>query len=472
MTRRALVRRCFVLLITLLPGILFAAASSDLRAQEPQQAAAPAAVQAIGTAFTYQGRLTDNGAPASGKYDLVFALYAAESAGSQIGGNVTKEDVVVKDGYFTTQLDFGNAFNGDPRFLQIGVRPGASTSAFTPLTPRRVIQPSVYAIYADSARFATSASRAETAGRADTAGHADTAGRANTLVAGAEIAGGMVLKNATVDGIRVEAPQSDGMEVHNAGAAGVAIFSPTYDGVYVESPKSNGMEIRNASDDGLEVHNAGAAGVAIFSSTYDGVYVVAPKDDGLEVRDAASDGIEIVNAAGSGIYVASAGGYGGYFNGKVHVNGHLSKSSGSFKIDHPLDPANKYLYHSFVESPDMMNIYNGNTTLDANGEAWIELPIWFETLNKEFRYQLTSIGAPGPNLYVAETVKNNRFKIAGGTSQMTVSWQVTGIRHDAYAEANRVPVEEDKPLAERGTYLHPEAFGQAETLQTNPDKVQ
>ena len=82
----------------------------------------------------------------------------------------------------------------------------------------------------------------------------------------------------------------------------------------------------------------------------------------------------------------SPGGYAGYFDGQVQVTGNLSKGGGSFKIDHPLDPANQYLYHSFVESPDMMNIYNGNVTLDDKGEAVVTLPGWFEALNRDFRY--------------------------------------------------------------------------------------
>jgi len=158
-------------------------------------------------------------------------------------------------------------------------------------------------------------------------------------------------------------------------------------------------------------------------------------------------------------------GYAGYFYGNVHVNGTLSKSAGSFKIDHPLDPANKYLYHSFVESPDMMNVYNGNITLDADGTAWVTMPDWFEALNRDFRYQLTAIGAPGPNLYIAHKVAGNRFQIAGGEPGMEVSWQVTGIRHDAYAEAHRIPVEEAKPAEERGTYLHPVEQGQPKELE-------
>jgi trimeric autotransporter adhesin len=148
----------------------------------------------------------------------------------------------------------------------------------------------------------------------------------------------------------------------------------------------------------------------------------------------------------------------GFLSGNLEVNGNVSKGSGSFKIDHPLDPANKYLSHSFVESPDMMNVYNGVVVLNARGSAWIELPDYFQALNRDYRYQLTSIGAPGPNLYVVKEVSANRFRIAGGRPHAKVSWQVTGIRHDAYADAHRVVVEEDKPLAKRGQYLHPEVF--------------
>ena len=142
--------------------------------------------------------------------------------------------------------------------------------------------------------------------------------------------------------------------------------------------------------------------------------------------------------------------------------GFLTKGGGSFQIDHPLDPENKYLNHSFVESPDMKNVYDGVAIFDAHGEAWIKLPEYFEALNRDFRYQLTCIGGFAP-LYIAEKITNNRFKIAGGMPGMEVSWQVTGIRKDPFAEKYRLRVEEEKPKGERGYYLHPEAYGQPET---------
>jgi hypothetical protein len=167
---------------------------------------------------------------------------------------------------------------------------------------------------------------------------------------------------------------------------------------------------------------------------------------------------------GMGVYGYATGSsaYAGFFDGKVEVTGTLTKGGGSFKIDHPLEPESKYLNHSFVESPDMMNMYNGNVVLNHQGEAWVELPEWFETLNKDFRYQLTPVGAPGPNLYIAQKINDNRFKIAGGEPEMEVSWQVTGIRQDPWANANRITVEEDKTDKEIGYYLHPESYGQPE----------
>jgi hypothetical protein len=175
-------------------------------------------------------------------------------------------------------------------------------------------------------------------------------------------------------------------------------------------------------------------------------------------------GVVAINTDPSGdallaINQGNSAGPAAFFVGSVTVAGNLSKSSGSFQIDHPLDPANKYLYHSFVESPDMMNIYNGIITLDGNGQAAVTLPDWFESLNQDFRYQLTAVGAAGPNLHVAEKIHNNSFKIAGGQPGMEVSWQVTGVRHDAWANAHRIPVEVEKPVSEQGSFIHPELFG-------------
>jgi len=155
-------------------------------------------------------------------------------------------------------------------------------------------------------------------------------------------------------------------------------------------------------------------------------------------------------------------------DGNVDIVNNLSKGGGSFKIDHPLDPENKYLYHSFVESPDMMNVYNGNVVLDENGEAVVQMEDWFEPLNRDFRYQLTCIGGFAP-VFIAEELKGNQFKIAGGTPGMKISWMVTGIRQDPYANQNRIEVEVEKEQQKRGTYLHPEAYDRLKTQREEKD---
>jgi len=164
------------------------------------------------------------------------------------------------------------------------------------------------------------------------------------------------------------------------------------------------------------------------------------------------------SAGGDGIDAFAGSGVAGFFNGNVVVTGSLSKGGGSFKIDHPLDPANKYLYHSFVESPDMMDISNGNIVTDGTGDATIQLPEWFEALNRDFRYQLTVIGQFAQAI-VTQKVSNHQFGIKTDKPEVEVSWQVTGIRQDAWANAHRIPIEEEKNERERGFYLHPELYG-------------
>jgi hypothetical protein len=232
-------------------------------------------------------------------------------------------------------------------------------------------------------------------------------------------------------------------------------------GVYGESD-SFGTGVYGKSNIGAGVNGISQKGVGVVGGSRDGFAVVGMSDNS------------------AGLYCNSSFDYAAVLNGKVKITGNLEKAGGSFKIDHPLDPANKYLCHSFVESPDMKNVYDGVVVLDRKGKAEIELPDWFGALNKDFRYQLTAIGAPGPNLYIAQEISegstttnyssksssnnnnNSRFKIAGGASGMKVSWQVTGIRRDPWANANRIEVEEDKPAKERGYYLHPDLYGQPE----------
>jgi hypothetical protein len=107
----------------------------------------------------------------------------------------------------------------------------------------------------------------------------------------------------------------------------------------------------------------------------------------------------------------------------------------------------------------MKNVYEGVVTLDAGGEAKVQLPNYFEALNRDARIQLTAVGAFSP-LYVKSKVAGGSFTIAGGTSGQEVYWQLTGIRRDPFAEAHRIVAEEVKSEAEQGKYYHPELYGQ------------
>jgi len=263
----------------------------------------------------------------------------------------------------------------------------------------------------------------------------------------------------SVFGYGVGGYSSSGHGVHASSVSGYGVWSSSSTGTAVYGESSGNYGSLGGSNYG--VHGYSSSGYAVHGySSESGYGVWGYSNSGTGVYGISNSG----TGAGVWGYKNGGGNYAGYFSGNVNVTGTLSKGGGSFKIDHPLDPANKYLYHSFVESPDMMNIYNGNVTLDANGEAWVELPAYFEALNKDFRYQLTAIGAPGPNLYIAQEISGNRFKIAGGSPGMKVSWQVTGIRHDPFAEAHRIQVEVEKTGAERGKYLYPKEYGVSETL--------
>ncbi len=203
--------------------------------------------------------------------------------------------------------------------------------------------------------------------------------------------------------------------------------------------------------DGLHVGTLGMAAGGSFANY--GIVGLNDVANASATYNAAIAGIDNVNAANS---------YAGYFFGKVNVNGALSATSSNsaikaFKIDNPLNPTEEYLQHSSVESPDMMNIYNGNVTTDAAGNATITLPNYFEALNKDFRYQLTTIGSFAQAM-VSAKVSNNSFSIKTNQPNTEVSWQVTGIRHDAMANKFRIQNVVAKKGTEKGKYLYPQGY--------------
>jgi hypothetical protein len=262
---------------------------------------------------------------------------------------------------------------------------------------------------------------------------------------------------------------------------GVIGTSTNQVGVYGQSSINTAVYGVSTDGPGVEGTSTNSNGVRGFGSSHAGVYGHATSADGVDGESAGQFGAGVQGTGGgtdghgvvggitndsanaSGVYGGSAGStsFAGYFAGKVSVTGTLSKGGGAFRIDHPLDPANRILQHSFVESPDMLNIYNGVVTANARGEATVRLPAWFMVLNRDVRYGLTAIGSPMPDLHVSAVVRENRFSIAGARPGGQVSWQLTGIRQDAWANANRIEIELDKIGDQRGRYLHPREHGQS-----------
>ncbi|MBU8933176.1 MAG: hypothetical protein KOO62_04135 [candidate division Zixibacteria bacterium] len=223
------------------------------------------------------------------------------------------------------------------------------------------------------------------------------------------------------------------LHVQELSSSNCAFFEGVMRGVMARAygPASGSFGVQASSTNPGNIDNYGVSGRADSSTNNYGVY---------------------------GSCSNSSADYGVYSYGNFHATGSSTKGGGGFKIDHPQNPENNFLSHSDVSSPDMKNVYDGMVTIDDNGEAVVELPPYFESLNESFRYQLTCIGDYSP-VYIAEKISGNRFTIAGGKPSMEVSWQVTGIRKDAFAKTVSVGVAEMKESDKQGLYMHPEAFG-------------
>ncbi|HVO22148.1 MAG TPA: hypothetical protein VMW56_00820 [Candidatus Margulisiibacteriota bacterium] len=273
----------------------------------------------------------------------------------------------------------------------------------------------------------------------------------------------------------------DAYALYGAATKGVGVRGESIMGVGVSAMSTSGigMSGESTSNVGVRGESTGASGVFGTSAKFIGVYGRSQALSTLTIAGvvgeaAGNNGIGVRGVANTGsnawaVNGESTTGYAGYFSGKVNVTGTLTAGVKPFKIDHPLNPTNQYLMHAAVESSDMKNIYDGIAVLDDAGTAVIELPVWFEALNRDFRYQLTCIGGVA-SVYIAEEVSDHHFRIAGGVPGLKVSWQVTGIRKDAFANAHPLVVELDKPTEERGRYLYPVEAGMPASLSVDRAK--
>jgi hypothetical protein len=227
----------------------------------------------------------------------------------------------------------------------------------------------------------------------------------------------------------------------------IGVYGYSYGGKAVYGESSSGDAITGESVNGAGIHGLGKYGVVGGSGSNDAVRGIS-------------------SASGyAGIYGENSTGAtnAGYFAGHVQINGGCTGCAGPslLQIDDPLDPAHKYLQHSSVASSQQLDLYSGNTTTNAKGFATVTMPRWFQALNRSFRYQLTVVGRAHWEAKAAvwTEIKDNRFTIRTDQPNVKVSWLVTGIRHDRYANANPTQVIVPKPKAEQGRYVHPELYG-------------
>ncbi|HZS45939.1 MAG TPA: hypothetical protein VFC63_12620, partial [Blastocatellia bacterium] len=221
---------------------------------------------------------------------------------------------------------------------------------------------------ADNTFVGTEAGRFNTSGTSNTflgrnVGRANTSGSSNTLIGSfANVASGD-LSNATAIGTQALVSTNNSLVLGSISGVNGALAS-TNVGIGTTSPNF-ALHIRADGQNGIKIQHTG-------NGTFPQIRWTDSSDAlkaAISVDTSATAQMLLFVDGSDRIKIDKTG---------VQILGTLSKAAGSFKIDHPLEPDKKYLYHSFVESPDMKNIYDGVVVLDRRGQAVVTLPDWFE----------------------------------------------------------------------------------------------
>ncbi len=287
--------------------------------------------------------------------------------------------------------------------------------------------------------------------------------------------GGTVILNAGVSGY-----SNSGIGVVGVADSGRTAVSGGVGAVY-SMPSVGVIGTANVKD------AIGVVGMTFADSTY-GVYAHANTDHASNVGvvglagTGASTLSDFIGVYGEALNANTSYGIGGYFVGDwygvvgvertdpslgyaVFAAGDMAATGTKpFVIDHPLDPANKELLHYAMEGPYPYNVYRGTATFDKNGEAVVRLPEYFESINANYSYYLTPIGAPMPNLYIKKEIENNMFVIAGGIPGKKVSWMVVADRNDPYVQKAKPTDVAWKHPKIRGKFYHPELYGYPKSM--------
>jgi hypothetical protein len=240
---------------------------------------------------------------------------------------------------------------------------------------------------------------------------------------------------------------------------------------YVQGMNARAAVFEVTSQSGIAVRGSG---LSTEGSSYGVIGDVYSAGWGVGVKGDASEtgygyGIWGVGAESNGDY----GDYAGYFLGDVYITDDFFVGGmKSFMIDHPLDPANKFLSHFCIESPEPYNLYRGTATLDESGLAWVSLPDYFDAINIDFSYQLTAVGAPMPDLHIGAPISDGKFLVSGGAPGKQVCWEVTALRNDPYVRDKGYQAERPKPEYEQGTYIYPQGYGKGKELHRDYQRIQ
>ncbi len=444
----------------------------------------------------YQGVLTElSGTPVSdGNYSVTFRLYATDIGGTPVWTET--QLLAITGGVFAATLGSVSPMLVD---FSDGYWLGVSVDGGAELAPRSKLNAAPYALNAKNVAngVAVRSINGLTDGVSIVGGPNMTvsqSGNAIVLTATGSGGGSEPVTGNTLDGAYDEGGAgagrvitTDAGAVRLQGTGGLLVDGHIGIGVelaevpvHVEGNTVYGVygETTNGSEASAGVFGAlnntaaasgasGVIGVCVDQSAITNGVWGDHATLGIGVFGTAPDGFGVAGFAygGSGQNVgvygesASPEGWAGYMYGDLAVLGGIYTGSAAMMIDHPERPAEASLVHPAVHSDEMLNVYSGNAVLDVDGSATVAIPSWIELINQDYRYQLTPIGAPMPNLYVADEIAGGTFAIAGGEPGKKVSWTVTGVRKDPVAAASDRSVVRAKPATWRGRYHQPGVHG-------------
>lgn len=432
----------------------------------------------LSATFTYQGSLTDGNGPANGTYDFRFWLHDAASGGNQIGQSVTIQDVAVIDGLFTTSLNFGaNAFSGQARWLEIGVRPGESTGGFTQLSPRQALTATPYALTLQpgaviSGTVANGAvlSLQNSAGSGLDIGHAY-----NGVTIGTANNHGIYVGKADNAGVYVDDARSFGVFAQTTYTETTAVVGAAT----ADSGNTNGVQGTTSSPDGIGVigDNSDATGGVGVQGTTDSPngYGVAGFQDGYSYADnefweagaifGGRNGIVGITEENGGYAVfginrgTSAGGFAGRFRAENGDGVWISAPTGEIGLTVTGGSKNaavatgdgaRLLYSE--ESTEVWFTDYGFGQLDG-GVAVITIdPTYAQTVNLDEPYHVFLQAYGDADLYVANRTSTHfEVHLREGDASVEFSYRVVG---------KRLGFEEDRleraPWADVDRHLYPD----------------